>query len=163
MKTNRLFIIFSLIGLLIGLSSCDDVVNIPASDRLTQEAIWSGDKAILDQYVIGLYGAVREKSTLLMLDSQYTDCMTDLLKDADWTQSRRYNRKMFNYEPFNSDDASILSNWSDSYARIRRFNEFLRSISTSFAFTAGWFSAKNTKARRLTTNRVSRKRSRGSG
>lgn len=126
MKTRNYLIILSLAGLLGCLTSCDDVVNIPATDRLTQDAIWSGDQAILDQYVIGLYGAVREKSTIKMLDNQFTDCMTDLLKDADWTQSRRYNRKMFNYEPFNSDDASILANWTDSYTRIRRFNEFLR-------------------------------------
>ena len=125
---NRILRIFPLAGLLLCLAACDDVVNIPATDRLTQDAIWSGSESILDQYVIGLYGAVREKSTLKMNETQYTDCMTDILKDADWTQSRRYNRKMFNYEPFNSDDASILGNWTDSYIRIRRFNEFLRDV-----------------------------------
>ena len=114
--------------MLLSFAACDDVVNIPATDRLTQDAIWSGDEAILDQYVIGLYGAVREKSTVYMNESQMTDCMTDILKDMDWTQSRRYNRKMMNYEPFISDDASILGNWGDSYTRIRRFNEFLRDV-----------------------------------
>lgn len=128
MKTRNYLMILSLAGLMACFSSCDDVVNIPATDRLTQDAIWSGSEAILDQYVIGLYGAVREKSTVKMLSSQFTDCMTDLLKDADWTTERRYNRKMFNYEPFISDDASILANWSDSYTRIRRFNEFLRDV-----------------------------------
>ena len=115
-------------AMLLSFAACDDVVNIPATDRLTQDAIWSGDEAILDQYVIGLYGAVREKSTVYMNESQMTDCMTDILKDMDWTQSRRYNRKMMNYEPFISDDASILGNWGDSYTRIRRFNEFLRDV-----------------------------------
>ena len=110
------------------LYSCDDVVNIPATDRLTQDAIWSGSEAVLDQYVIGLYGAVREKSTIKMLDSQFTDCLTDLMKDGDWIASRRYNRKNYNFEPFTSDDASILGNWGDSYIRIRRFNEFLRDV-----------------------------------
>ncbi|MBO4605912.1 MAG: RagB/SusD family nutrient uptake outer membrane protein [Bacteroidales bacterium] len=125
---NKIFRLFPLAGILLSLVACNDVIDIPATDRLDQNAIWSGSEAILDQYVIGLYGAVREKSTLKMNDSQFTDCMTDILKDADWTQSRRYNRKMFNYEPFNSDDASILSNWGDSYTRIRRFNEFLRDV-----------------------------------
>ncbi len=124
MKHYRFISVFAAAALL--LSACDDVVNIPATDRLGENAIWSGDEAILDQYVIGLYGAVREKSTLKMNESQFTDCMTDLLKDADWTQSRRYNRKVYNYEPFTSDDASILGNWGDSYTRIRRFNEFFR-------------------------------------
>lgn len=124
---NRLF---PLAGLVLCLAACDDVINIPATDSITDDAIWSGSEPILDQYVIGLYGAVREKSTLKMNETQYTDCMTDLMKDADWTQSRRYNRKMYNYEPFNSDDASILANWGDSYTRIRRFNEFLRDVKT---------------------------------
>lgn len=110
--------------------SCKDVVDIPATDRITQEAIWSGDQAILDQYVIGLYGAVREKSTLYMLETQYTDCMTDLLKDGDYMQSRRYNRLNIGTQVFNDNDAGILSNWADSYTRIRRFNEFLKDSET---------------------------------
>lgn len=110
--------------------SCKDVVDIPASDRLTQDVIWSGDNAILDQYVIGLYGALREKSTLYMLSTQFTDCLTDLLKDGDFMESRRYNRLNVGKQAFTNDDASILSNWSDSYVRIRRFNEFLRDSQT---------------------------------
>ena len=106
--------------------SCEDVVNIPASDRLTQDAIWAGDEAILDQYVIGLYGALREKSTLYMMSEQYTDCLTDLLKDGDFMESRRYNRINIGKEPFTDNDASILSNWENSYVRVRRFNEFFR-------------------------------------
>ncbi|MBR1873045.1 MAG: RagB/SusD family nutrient uptake outer membrane protein [Bacteroidales bacterium] len=110
--------------------SCKDVVDIPASDRLTQDVIWSGDEAILDQYVIGLYGAVREKSTLYMLTNQYTDCMTDVLKDGDYMQERRYNRLNIGTQVFTDNDASILGNWADSYTRIRRFNEFFRDVET---------------------------------
>ena len=108
-------------------TACDDVVNIQPSDRVSSEVIWSGNEAILDQYVIGLYGAVREKSTLYMLGSQFTDCLTDIMKDGDWIQERRYNRINVGFQQFTDDDALILSNWSDSYARVRRFNEFLKA------------------------------------
>lgn len=107
-------------------AACESVVDIPPSDLLSAEVIWSGDEAILDQYVIGLYGAVREKSTLKMLSTQATDCLTDIMKDGDYIADRRFNRINYNYQPFTNDDAGILSNWTDSYIRIRRFNEFLR-------------------------------------
>ena len=45
-------------------AACESVVDIPPSDLLSAEVIWSGDEAILVQYVIVLYWAVREKSTL---------------------------------------------------------------------------------------------------
>ncbi len=130
MKMNRIKLIVCAGAAALLAASCKDVVDIPATDRLTQDVIWSGDQAILDQYVIGLYGAVREKSTLYMLETQYTDCMTDLLKDGDYMQSRRYNRLNIGTQVLNDNDASILSTWSDSYTRIRRFNEFFRDAET---------------------------------
>ena len=116
--------------LTLGAVSCNDVVNIPSSSKLTQDVIWAGDQAILDQYVIGLYGALREKSTVYMLSTQFTDCLTDIMKDGDWIQERRYNRINVGFQQFTSDDALILSNWADSYTRIRRFNEFFRDAET---------------------------------
>ena len=130
MKNRVLFVITAISASCGLLSSCSDVVDIPASDRLTQDIIWAGDQAVLDQYVIGLYGAVREKSTVYMLSSQFTDCLTDIMKDGDWIQDRRYNRLNVGFQQFTSDDASILSTWGDSYTRIRRFNEFLRDVQT---------------------------------
>lgn len=106
--------------------SCKDVVDIPASNLVTQDVIWSGDESVLDQYVIGLYSALREKSTIYMLNTQFTDCLTDVMKDGDWITNRRYNRVNVGFQQFTSNDALILSNWDDSYTRIRRFNEFFR-------------------------------------
>ena len=110
--------------------SCSDVVDIPSSKLVTQDAIWSGDESVLDQYVIGLYSALREKSTVYMLSTQFTDCLTDIMKDGDWITDRRYNRINVGFQQFTSDDALILSNWDDSYTRIRRFNEFFRDADT---------------------------------
>lgn len=125
MKKN-IYILSAILTVLFMGSACESVVDIPPSDLLSAEVIWSGDTDILDQYVIGLYGAVREKSTLKMLSTQSTDCLTDIMKDGDYIADRRFNRINYNYQPFTNDDAGILSNWGDSYTRIRRFNEFLR-------------------------------------
>ena len=131
-RNMKKFSYILLTGLALAMSavSCRDVVDIPASDRLTQDVIWSGDQAVLDQYVIGLYGALREKSTLMMMSNQFTDCLTDIMKDGDWIQARRYNRINVGFQQFTSNDALILSNWDDSYSRIRRFNEFFRDAET---------------------------------
>ena len=115
-------ILFASISVSVFCVSCNDVVDIPPSDLVTQDVIWSGKESVLDQYVIGLYGALLEKSTVYMLANQFTDCLTDVMKDGDWITERRYNRINVGFQQFASDDALILSNWNDSYTRIRRFN-----------------------------------------
>ena len=123
-------ILFASISVSVFCVSCNDVVDIPPSDLVTQDVIWSGKESVLDQYVIGLYGALLEKSTVYMLANQFTDCLTDVMKDGDWITERRYNRINVGFQQFASDDALILSNWNDSYTRIRRFNEFFRDAET---------------------------------
>lgn len=117
----------ALVFFLLALASCDDVLNVESPSLFSESTIWSGNETALDSYVIGHYGAVRDRAQLNSLNDRFTDALTDVIKSGDWNQAQRYNRVMVtNY--FTPESCGILDNWNDTYLRIRRENEFFRDL-----------------------------------
>lgn len=108
-------------------ASCDDVLNVESPAIFSESTIWSGNETALDTYIIGHYGAIRDRAQLNNLNERFTDALTDVIKSGDWNQAQRYNRVMTtNY--FTPESCGILDNWADTYGRIRRDNEFFRDL-----------------------------------
>lgn len=112
----------------LGLTSCDDVLNVESPDLFSESVIWSGEEQALDKYVIGHYGAIRDKSQLFRLNEQFSDALTDIIKSGDWNQAQRYNRAIMLPSYFSPETCGILDVWGGSYDRIKRENEFFRDV-----------------------------------
>ena len=113
---------------LLAAASCNKFTELEPTRFYGQNVVWNGDEATLDQYVFGLYAAVRDKAEIYNSNmNSFTDAYTDLVKTSGWDQyGQGYNIAMLQETSFNSSDAGAFEIWGDSYNRIKRDNQFLR-------------------------------------
>ncbi|MBR1872224.1 MAG: RagB/SusD family nutrient uptake outer membrane protein [Bacteroidales bacterium] len=128
MRHKIFFISLALLAAL----SCSKFTDLDPTRFYGQNVVWNGDEATLDQYVFGLYAAIRDKAELYNSNmNSFTDAYSDIVKASGWDQyGQGYNLAMLQETAFTSANAGAFENWSDSYTRIKRDNQFLRDAVT---------------------------------
>lgn len=124
MKHTLYIMVFALLAA----TSCSKFTDLDPTRFYGENVVWNGDEATLDQYVFGLYAAIRDKAEIFNSNmNSFTDAYSDLVKTSGWDQyGQGYNIAMLQESSFNSSNAGAFEIWSDSYTRIKRDNQFLR-------------------------------------
>lgn len=129
MKTRILTLILSFAAL--GLTSCNDWLNLTPPDRVSDKAAWES-KESTDLYVnnfyeyISIYGQFGDQQ----FQGNLTEGLTDTFKYGSPILGNRAgdsNHYVFTPETMSS-AGSMLCCWDNTYTRIRRINEFLASM-----------------------------------
>lgn len=125
---KKISILLSVLTLLIGFSSCEDVLDIDNTKELSDAAIWSSEKSA-DLYVTASYKTFTDASQVFSSRSDYYDSYSDLMKSTSWDQyNHSYNKALLQASSFSKGNAGSLGKWEDIYTRIRRANVLLVEI-----------------------------------
>lgn len=130
---SRIIIFLFVIALSIGAFSCEDVLDINDTTKLSDQAIWSSEKSA-DEYVTASYKTITDVSQVFNSRYQYFDSYSDIMKSTDWITYAPYNRALLNSNEFSTGSAGPLDCWAnkgdgtDCYTRIRRANVLLDEI-----------------------------------
>jgi len=131
---NKNIILFvSVVFLSLGLFSCEDVLDLNDTTKLSDQAIWSSEKSA-DEYVTASYKTITDVSQVFNSRYQYFDSYSDIMKSTDWATFAPYNRALLNPNEFSTGSAGPLDCWAnkgdgtDCYTRIRRANVLLDEI-----------------------------------
>ena len=129
MKTKILTLLVSVAAL--GLTSCNDFLDLTPTDRLSDKAAWESQDAT-DLYInnfyeyIAIYGQFGEQQ----FNGNLTEGLTDTFKyGSPITGSRAGDCNNYVFTPEQLTSAgSLLDCWTKTYERIRRINEFLAAM-----------------------------------
>ena len=120
----RISLFISVISLSWLMLSCEDVLDLNATDSLSDQAIWSTESAA-EAYITASYKTFTDVSQVFNSRSQFYDSYTDLMKSTDWQTYAPYNRALMESNSFSRGSAGSFDCWSDVYVRIRRANVLL--------------------------------------
>ena len=133
MYKNKIIFI-CVISLTLGVFSCEDVLDLNDTTRLSDQAIWSSERSA-DEYVTASYRTFFDVSQVFNSLYQYHDSYSDIMKSTDWATFAPYNRALLNPNEFSTGSAGThLDCWAnkgdgtDCYTRIRRANVLLDEI-----------------------------------
>lgn len=129
MKNKILTLIVSVAAL--GLTSCNDFLDLTPTDRLSDKAAWESQQAT-DLYInnfyeyISIYGQFGTQQ----FNGNLTEGLTETFKyGSPITGSRAGDCNNYVFTPEQLTSAgSLLDCWTNTYTRIRRINEFLAAM-----------------------------------
>lgn len=129
---KKIFINIVLISLLVfGFTGCSDWLDLTPTDRLTDKVVWEKETSV-DLYVNGFYTYINQYSQFgsQQFEGSLTESLTNTFKYGSYALGHKAghpNNYVFN--PASVTSASCFyDNWSDGYNKIRRLNEFLKSM-----------------------------------
>jgi len=73
------------------LASCDDVLNIDPTDRISNTSVW-GNAQALEQYVYGFYAVTKDRNDVYTA-AYFTDAFSDIIKNGSWDQYNHFFNK----------------------------------------------------------------------
>lgn len=125
--------LFSLI-----LSSCDDWLDLTPTDQLTDKVVWDNDKSV-DLYVNGFYTYLNQYGQFgsQQFQGSLTESLTSTFKYGSYALGHKAGHpNNYVFDPTTVTSASCFyDNWSDAYNKIRRINEFLKSMELYSSFS----------------------------
>ncbi len=137
MKSRILIVLMSLTAL--GLTSCNDYLELTPTDRVSDKAMWESETAT-DLYINNFYEYLSVYSPFGegQFKGNLTEGLTDTFKYGSYIAGNRAgdcNNYVFTPETISA-SGCILDCWSDTYTRIRRINEFLDAMTKYSVYSA---------------------------
>lgn len=118
MKNKIKYSIFVAALSVMGLSSCDDVLDINSTDTFSDQAVWSSE-ATADLYVVASYNTLQD---YMAVGGGLYDTYADLLKSTNWdARGTRYNKIVLRRDGIQK-GSTPLGTWGIYGSRIRRAN-----------------------------------------
>jgi hypothetical protein len=111
-----------------GLSSCNDILDINDTTKLSDQAIWSTESAA-EMYITAAYKIFTDYSNIAVTSSAFYDSYSDMTKSTSWDlYNHGYNKALLLGSAFSTGSAGSLDCWDNCYTRIRRANVLLDEI-----------------------------------
>lgn len=125
--------ILAVLAVGMGITSCEDVIDVNKESSLSEQAIWSNIDAA-DAYITASYKIFTDDSQLKGCRSRFWDSFTDLTKSASWDQyGHPYNSFLLNGLTSGEGGAGVFECWAAQYVRIRTANQCLSQLRTNGA------------------------------
>lgn len=123
----------TLLGLLALCTGCSDWLSLTPTGDLTDRAVWEDEKSA-DLYVNGFYTYLSQYSQFgnQQFQGSLTESLTNTFKYGSYALGHKAghpNNYVFNPTTVTpAGHGCFYDNWSDGYNKIRRMNEFLKSM-----------------------------------
>ncbi|MCM1450421.1 MAG: RagB/SusD family nutrient uptake outer membrane protein [Clostridiales bacterium] len=116
-------------AIMIGASSCNDVLDQRSTTQFLPEDIW-GDETAAEGYVIASYQTFADHSNNYNINgNKFYDAFSDIAKSTAWDQyEHMYNKTWMLTNSFGKNNAGVFNCWGTEYGRIRRANRLLNEI-----------------------------------
>ena len=127
---KRIYYILAAAALSVGATSCDDILDVSNTTKLTDTSIWSAPE-VADGYVMAVYQTFTDHQQLTGINNnKFYDGFTDLFKSTCWdVHEHWYNKEwMLPESSFGKNNAGKFASWDTEYGRIKRTNLLLNSI-----------------------------------
>lgn len=129
---KKIFINKILLSLLVfSFMSCSDWLDLTPTDKLTDKVVWEKESSV-DLYVNGFYTYISQYGQFgtQQFQGSLTESLTNTFKYGSYALGHKAghpNNYVFNSATVTS-ASCFYDNWSDGYNKIRRLNEFLKSM-----------------------------------
>lgn len=129
---KKIFINIILLSLLVfSFTSCSDWLDLTPTDKLTDKVVWEKESSV-DLYVNGFYTYISQYGQFgtQQFQGSLTESLTNTFKYGSYALGHKAghpNNYVFNSATVTS-ASCFYDNWSDGYNKIRRLNEFLKSM-----------------------------------
>lgn len=129
---KKIFINKILLSLLVfSFMSCSDWLYLTPTDKLTDKVVWEKESSV-DLYVNGFYTYISQYGQFgtQQFQGSLTESLTNTFKYGSYALGHKAghpNNYVFNSATVTS-ASCFYDNWSDGYNKIRRLNEFLKSM-----------------------------------
>ncbi len=128
---RKLIISLSIITLMLGVTACQDFLDVTPKDRYSEKVVWES-KENVKLYLNGFYAIARDYGGFgsRSLGSQHhlSDGLSDILKYSSSVPGTGTPNYVTMVPGQISPDQNALSVWTNAYERIRRINEFLDGL-----------------------------------
>ncbi|MDE6715490.1 MAG: RagB/SusD family nutrient uptake outer membrane protein [Muribaculaceae bacterium] len=119
MNNKFKYSIFAAAVAVMGLSSCNDVLDINSTKTFSDQAVWSSPSTA-DLYVVASYNTLQD---YLVVGGGLHDAYADLLKSTNWdARGSRINKVVLRRDGIQKGSVSHVGNWGIYGSRIRRAN-----------------------------------------
>ncbi|MCH5215731.1 MAG: RagB/SusD family nutrient uptake outer membrane protein [Muribaculaceae bacterium] len=119
MKNKIKYSICAALVALVGLSSCNDVLDINSTNTFSDQAVWSSESTA-DLYVVASYNNLQD---FMVVGGGLFDTYADLLKSTNWdARASRYNKVVLRRDGIQKGSAGPFGCWGLYTDRIRRAN-----------------------------------------
>ncbi|MDD3310085.1 MAG: RagB/SusD family nutrient uptake outer membrane protein, partial [Dysgonamonadaceae bacterium] len=128
---KKTFITLLIVSIVLSFNSCSDWLDLTPTDQLTDKVVWEKQSSV-DLYVNGFYTYIHQYSQFgtQQFQGSLTESLTNTFKYGSYALGHKAghpNNYVFNPSAVTSANC-FYDNWNDAYNKIRRMNEFLRSM-----------------------------------
>ena len=128
---KKTFITLLIVSIVLSFNSCSDWLDLTPTDQLTDKVVWEKQSSV-DLYVNGFYTYIHQYSqfSTQQFQGSLTESLTNTFKYGSYALGHKAghpNNYVFNPSAVTSANC-FYDNWNDAYNKIRRMNEFLRSM-----------------------------------